>query len=193
MKQNYKKSILGLNTVKAFIIVLLVIAIISIVTLVILGAITSPTFVQNTGATISGTNVNETLTKVNETAQSLTVSTQIGDSCTIIQAVNASNGYVISSTNYTTANGACTIALNSSQPTFNNTLWKVTYSFTYKDPSTTYITSNVSSGLLGFFSSSTTFFALLAVVVIILIISLVVVVVNRFGGEGTGITQEANL
>ncbi|KKK89241.1 hypothetical protein LCGC14_2735050, partial [marine sediment metagenome] len=39
MRTNYKRSILGLNTVKAFIVVMLALAIIGIVTLIVLGAI----------------------------------------------------------------------------------------------------------------------------------------------------------
>jgi hypothetical protein len=49
-----KKSILGLNTVKAFIVVMLSLAIIGVVTLVVLGAISSANITTNVAA-INGT------------------------------------------------------------------------------------------------------------------------------------------
>src|SRR3990167_9687874 len=62
-----KKSILGLNTVKAFIIVLLSLAIIGIVTLVVLGAI------QNANINPAGsTNANATATIVGNVSTGIT-------------------------------------------------------------------------------------------------------------------------
>ena len=55
-KQKTKKSILGLNTVKAFIVVLLSLAIISIVTLIVLGALASANISPAGSAALNGTN-----------------------------------------------------------------------------------------------------------------------------------------
>ena len=56
LKQKTKKSILGLNTVKAFIVVLLSLAIIAIVTLVVLGALANANISPANSASANGTN-----------------------------------------------------------------------------------------------------------------------------------------
>ena len=55
LKQKTKRSILGLNTVKAFIVVMLSLAIISVVTLVVLGAIQSANITTAASTADNGT------------------------------------------------------------------------------------------------------------------------------------------
>jgi len=183
MKQT-KKSILGLNTVKMFVIVLLAVAIIGVISLVVLGALNSPQLQSTTGIVKSGTTVNQTYGVVNETSQTLnaTFAGYNSLSCTPILAINSTDSVVINAPNYTYS--GCNIAFNGGTAFFNNTAWKITYSWSYRaDNGAAAVTQNVSSGIISFFNNSGTYFSLLGVVVIILIISLVVVVVNRFGGE----------
>ena len=177
-----KKSVLGLTTVKAFIIVLLALAIIGIVSIVILGFFSTSTFVAQSGVITSAGIANETLTTVTETGENLAVANYNSVSCTINQVINGSNT-IIGTGNRTVSN--CNLA-SSGTGKLNNTNWLVTYSYTYRsDNGASGIGNNVSNGIVSFFSNASTYFSLLGVVVIILIISLVVVVVNRFGGESS--------
>jgi len=185
MIQN-KKSILGLNTVKAFIVVLLSLAIIGIVTLVVMSSLNTDS-VRTAGAlTVTTLITNETVTAVDSgVAKTLAYGTNPDYTnvvCTIISANNKTSAHLVNSTERTNTN--CAIK-SAGTYFYNNTDWYVTYTATYKDGSkVSGIANNVSSGISSFFGNAGTYFALLGVVVIILIISLVVVVVNRFGGEG---------
>jgi hypothetical protein len=168
-----------LNTVKSFIVVLLSLSIIAIVTLIVLGSINT--------ATVSQLGQVNTVSKTNETSYmsnyiDLSIASYPSASCTVGTITNYTTQTIITSGNYTVSN--CRITLNTNGVTVNSTNWNITWSGTYRDISgVNAITSNVSTGLIGFFTNAGTYFSLLGVVVIILIISLVVVVVNRFGGE----------
>jgi len=183
MRQNYKKSILGLNTVKAFIVVLLSLSIIAIITLVVLGTFVNLN-VQTGYTSIAG----QTTTTVMNTTATYVASTN--SNCKLsVSSITNSTGSACSSGNYTVS--GCTITGSGASGGCNNSVWLVTGSYT-DSQAVTSITQNTSSGIIQFFTNSATFFALLGVVVIILIISLVVVVVNRFGGEaGMGSSQES--
>ena len=194
MKQN-KKSILGLNTVKAFIVVLLSLAIIGIITLVVLGSLNSDQMKQASGQRLSVGVTNESLANVQtNVATDLAYATWTtnpdlsGVTCTVTNAYNATGvATYIRTANYTMGGaGGCTLTgAAAMSPNINNSAWKITYLVTYIDGRPIAgIANNVSGGISAFFGNAGTFFALLGVVVIILIISLVVVVVNRFGGEG---------
>ena len=182
------RGILGLNTVKAFIVVLLALAIIGVVTLIVLGALSEESLIAGTRATNTGVNFNETFTNATQ-LNNLSVSTANSfrsPICTNHIFTNATGGGLITLANVTlTDNGCQWLGLQVSE--FKNNPWNVTYAFSDKGPSGVEdITTNVSTGIVAFFTNSATFFSLLAVVVIILIISLVIVVVNRFGGETGG-------
>jgi hypothetical protein len=188
------RSILGLNTVKAFIVVLLSLAIIAIVTIIILGALSS----SNALPQLNGNVINETTAFINQTVDTLNVLNNASFSgvtnCAVTIAYNSSSNLIIAPGNYTVNSGACTWT-NATAVVWNNTL--VSYTFSYNsvlDNQANSIGGNVSGGITSFFTNSSTFFALLGVVVIILIISLVVVVVNRFGGgESSGTAQNPSL
>jgi hypothetical protein len=183
-KRNYK-GILGLNTVKAFIVVILALAIIAVITLIVLGSLSTETMVTMGGRPIEIVVTNETTSSITQVPQNLKYATENSIVCSDFLIVNSSEGILISSTNYT-ATSSCTIAITSgANMSFNNSDWLVSYTANYKNRDEIQgVVANTSTGIIGFFGNSLTFFALLGVVVIILIISLVVVVVNRFGGEG---------
>ena len=184
---NQKKGILGLNTVKAFVIVLLSLAIVGVITLVILGSLNSGQLQTLTDIRNSTTVANESLAAVNETTVNLVGATTVRPICTVATVTNNTDGVVIASANYTVS--GCTIAFSGGAGglAVNNTAWDVDYVWTQvSSQPVDAITVNVSAGIENFFTNSVTFFALLAVVVIILIIALIIVVVNRFGGETGG-------
>jgi hypothetical protein len=190
-----QKSILGLNTVKAFVIAMLSLAIIGIISLVVLGSFSSTSLISQVGIPLSGTSSNEsTVTAVSEGGVILSKGYYNSPICTVTQCVNATSGTVIPTVNYTAT--SCTVKWAGAELDAigsNNSVWKCSYSWSYKDSSgIDSVTKNTSAGLIGFFGNSVTFFALLGVVVIILIISLVVVVVNRFGGESTSSSGEVS-
>jgi hypothetical protein len=188
MKQK-TKSILGLNTVKAFIIVLLSLAIIAVVTLVVLGAIQNANII----ASATGSATNEKTSSVIKDAPVNLGVLSLGYTnpvCSVSSVVNSTSNTPIGAVNYSLSSNGCAIAwLNTTSPTtggLNNSYWNVTYSYTYNSAGqngVNGIVGNTSSGMIAFFTNAGTYFSLLGVVVIILIISLVVVVVNRFGGE----------
>ena len=68
----------------------------------------------------------------------------------------------------------------------------VTGTFSNANPDTNDLTTNVTSGITGFFDDTSTIFAILIVIVIILAIAIIISVVSRFGGGG-GITGEGSL
>ena len=186
MKLNQKlRSILGLETVKAFIVVLLALAIIGIVALIVLGTITTNSVISQTGLSMTR-NFNETLSSVTEVQRDLTCNKEVNAACSNVVVVNNTDNRVILEGNRTLSN--CQISYttpNQSSGVYNNSIWRISGTCVYRDSSSQGITNNVSSGIISFYNNAPTFFALLAVVVIILIISLVVVVVNRFGGVST--------
>ncbi len=184
MKKNLK-SMLGLNTVKAFIIVLLSLAIIGVVTLVVLASIAN---IQTVGMrTVPVANVS-TGYVMNSTTPYV-VDTTSNCLLTVSGINNGTGGDMVLGGNYSVS--GCTVtALATAGDGYNNTVWFITGTFSDTAPLDT-INENVSAGITSFFTNSTTYFALLGVVVIILIISLVVVVVNRFGGETMG-SREVN-
>jgi hypothetical protein len=187
MKQT-KKGILGLNTIKTFIVVMLALAIVAVVALVILGSFNTTSFISQTGVKYTGTYTNETLQSVVNADGAYTLIgsyPNVAQTCSVTACRNASNGAAIATANWTATN--CLVKYTNTSTDvggFINVLWKCDYTYSYNDGrQAAGIISNVSSGVSGFFGNSTTFFSLLGVVVIILIISLVVVVVNRFGGQ----------
>jgi hypothetical protein len=181
------KGILGLNTVKAFIVVLLALAIIAVVTLIVLGQLASESLISQVGVTVSNSTYNITLTSMNETAQDiLAYSAYNSPACTNHLVTNSSDGELLTSGNYTLTNNGCSIASSADAGVWNNTIVNVSYDFSYRRRDQIgNVVQNTSTGITSFFGNSITYFALLGVVVIILIISLVVVVVNKFGGSGS--------
>ena len=182
------KSILGLNTVKAFIVVMLSLAIIAVVTLIVLGNLVTDTLVKTGGLKTISTNLNESHL-MNGTSPGyidLDDSGEVDVTCDL-DLVTTEAYYVIDSGNYTQSN--CRISNTTS--TFQEENWLISYVSEYnRRDQLNAVSDNVSTGIISFFANATTYFALLGVVVIILIISLVVVVVNRFGGATGGGTGE---
>jgi uncharacterized membrane protein len=187
-----KKGILGLNTVKAFIVVLLALAIVAVVFIIVLGFFSTDSFLSGTAPKSSEIDVtNETVTTPTETGVDLANAGRLSVSCTVGVCINVTGEDAIPADNITAT--GCNVAFAGAEDTdgYNNSNWQCTYSYNYRQSELiTGITDNTTDGVVSFFGNTTTFFSLLVVVVIILIVSLVIVVVNRFGGETGASTQE---
>lgn len=185
-----KKAVLGINTVKAFIIGILAIAVIAIAIIIVLSAISSDSIIDSIGTTIDGGEVvNESVAVLNHTVVDMSVSPFNKVDCEVTSVINATGFEALDPMNFTFASG-CSIVLNTSLDTtsnYNGTAISVSYRYNYVDiPNIKNVTNDVSDGVVEFFSNSSTFFTLLAVVVIILIIAIVIIAVNRFGGNAEG-------
>jgi len=175
-----KKGVLGLDTVKVFMISILALAVIGVAIIIVLNTLDESDVVREGK---SGTNLNDTLTTVAESGEYLTNYTLESAVCTVTYVQNASSAEVISSGNYTTSN--CFIYYSGDDLTYNNSNWNVSYTYTYDLNYAEGIQENVTEGIVDFFSNTTTLFAILVVVVIILAITIIILAVGKFG-EGNG-------
>jgi len=181
LKKLDKKAVLGLDTVKSAFILLLIIAIIAIAMILTLSSLRT---ITDTTMMTSVDIVNQTSTSVNESG-TVIPGTLLLRNCVAsdIIATNASvGGELIESANYTITN--CRIIYKGESGGYNNSIYNLTASYTYSDPETTDILSNISSASSTFFASTGTIFAILIVVVIILAIAIIIAVVSGFGGAG---------
>jgi len=179
-----KRGQVGLDTAKAVMLTLMFVGLLGFLMVLVFQNLSDSSVADGTSGVAYITN--ETLTSVTETGENFAVFSKPDVSCTIGLVVNSTDGAVITSVNYTQSN--CNLAVPTgigAGGTFNNTDWKVHYSYEYN----AYygIHTNISSGTTDFFSNTGTWFALLAVVVIILIIAIVIFAVNRFGGRQGGL------
>jgi len=176
-----KKGQLGLETVKAVMITLLVIAIIG-VTLIVLGSNLSNVSDDIDTTTVSVVN-RSTASAVTQVGAYLTGTSSLRNCVlTITQANNISD--YIEPVNYSTS-GCLVVADGSGFG--NNSIWNITGSYAYSEDNAFNIHRNISGGVTGFFSNTATIFAILVVAVIILAISLIIFAVSRFGGRDAGI------
>jgi len=175
-----KKGILGIDVVKSFMIGILALAIIAIAIVIIMNALD----ISSLTPASSGSASNETLLSVNETGSFFANSIRNSVVCSVFEVRNATTPITIASGNYTVNN--CLISYSAPEDSsFNNSLWNVSYTYTYDDfEGVDEVIANTSQGVTDFFSNAPTFFVLLGVVVIILIISIVVISVNNFGTTG---------
>lgn len=81
----------------------------------------------------AATTVNETITTIIEAGEYVADRGYCGfNNFAVSQAINESSGTFISSGNYTTGNGRQGIIyFTGDDPTFNNTNWNITYTYTY--------------------------------------------------------------
>ena len=172
-----------MDTAKAFIIALLVVAVIAFTLVIALGELSKAT--PNNAISVD----NETTSvNVTEIPVALSVAGFEGSSCNVVRITNETDTPLFNSANFTFSQGDCTIAYSggAANVMINNTLWNLTYTYTHLyQGSSGEVIGNVSVGTTFFFANATTWFTLLAVVVIILIISLVIFAVNRFGGSSS--------
>lgn len=182
-----KKGILGIEYVKPILVSLLILAVLVVVIFLITTSLT--TTVESSESARSEKIVNQTLTTVTESGESLTQATyrQCAITSSTVVIINSTDNAVIPSTNYT-VNSGCRISFSGTEATFyNNTNWKFSGTITFKSPESSQILGNITVGSTNFFKQIPTFMTLLGVVVLILIIGIVIATVMRFQGrEGGG-------
>ena len=184
-----RRGQLGLDTVKAFMVLILVVAIIGFLIVVVMTSLESSA--DTLGATITGeSQINITLGVITETPITIVnPANSKAVTCSVPACINGSESdatdEAISTGNYTISNtdNGCTIAVAAGASAFNfsGATWNCTYSFTYEDASAQNMLRNVSSGTSTFFADADTWFTLLSIVIIILIIAIVIFVVSGFG------------
>jgi len=140
--------------------------------------------VMRDDVTLTGTNANETLVKVNDSVtQSFAIlSTQSAARCTVSEVYNASDGVVILSGNYTQPT---TCQIKSATATFNNTNWNVTYSYAYDTTAATGA-SNASDDVVSALSSGTPWLTILLVVAFAVVV--LGMLIGGLGGAASGKT-----
>ncbi len=175
-----KKGTAGLDVAQKVFMALLVLGVMGFVFIVIFGHLTD-TADDALPVKASTTVVNETLTTVTEAGEDLTVVDYYTVVCTITTVTNSSNSEITTG-NYTHSN--CNL-ISSGDGDFNNSDWKVTFDYTYKDSGARDVSQNLTSGASSFFSNSGTWLTLLSVVIIISIVTLVLNKVKG-GKEGLG-------
>lgn len=169
------KGEVGLDTVKVVMITFLVIAVIAIA-----GFLALVTLSDSVTVSKSGTIANETMTLVNGTGNTTSVSGLLDVGYSSVILLNATDNATIPSTNYTTSGG---YIIGDSASPWLNTVVKVSLTYTYNDDSEVgSISGNYTAGLLKFFANVPTFFILLGVVIIILVIAIVIYAITRING-----------
>lgn len=168
---------MGLNVAKSFLVVLMSLVIIGVTSLIIFNSLQDSEAISEFDD-VSVTN--ETGAFINSTGY--TFDNQGDGSITVNEARNASDGTVISSTEYNVNNSIDPIQLfNATSTTYSN----VNVDYTYEvNSDSTQVVNNASDGVGSFFENTGTWLSLLTVVILILIISAVIFVVNRFGSGG---------
>ena len=175
-----KQGQVGLDTVKAVILAVLVLGTLAVV---IILTVLSMSNVADTVDRYSLKVNNETQT-FNETGNDTAAAGYRAPyTLTNVLITNASSVQVVHVNNYTVV-GQTIKAVSASTNTYLGKKVNVTYSFTYAGNNSYDISSNVTKGLDDFFGNIPTIFAILVVVVIIASIAIVIGVVQRFGGSG---------
>jgi uncharacterized membrane protein len=187
-----KQGQLGMGTVKVVMIGFLILSVLAVaitLSMVELRDVTEK-IDQSTG-----TLTNVTLSSVvNATGGFPTGITSDTRACslTITEVYNATNKSITYNTGNFTTDG-CLIKTTGTGLTAGiiNHPINVTGTFSNANPDTNDLTTNVTSGITGFFDDTSTIFAILIVIVIILAIAIIISVVGRFGGVG-GISGEGS-
>lgn len=189
-----KKAQLGLGTVKAVMIIFLVLGVLAVSIAIIMPLlrdaaetidqvttettnVTTTAVVNEVGTFVTGTNENSRACSLSITEAYFNVSQGAGGDGNITE---------IASGNYTIVGCRLSYSITADEDYgINNTLWNVTGSYTLADSGAADIAGNITGGTKTFFNSTGTIFAILVVVVIILAIAIIVAVVSRFGGGAT--------
>jgi len=173
-----KCGVFGLTAVQTFFGSILAIALLAFVIVIIMGTLQSADLVQSSTGTATETNK-----YINITGYTLGQSGLDGFTGTITEIVNATDGVVIASGNYTLTDSVLYNATATNWADVN-----VTYSYTYDSDAQNQlqsITGNTSTGVTGFFNSISPVYAILAVLVIILVLVVLVRVVQAPTARGS--------
>lgn len=122
--------------------------------------------------------INETLTSVDETGDTVSNATVQGfNSFTVTQAVNASNGVVIGSGNYTVNSDTGTVTISSAGASdlYNGTDWKVSYTYLYGGEAFT----DANKTLVGLGTFADFWEIMVLAIVITIVITLLLIVFGR--------------
>ena len=180
-----KRGQVGLDIVKGVIMTLLVLTILGVVLFLVFSNL-QPVVSNLDTYTNSGSTINETITSVTETGKNLAVYSYDSVVCTITNVINATDGVAIPAANRTTTN--CNLRYSGPTGIFNNTNWKVSYTYTYRPKTSSAnangVGNNISSGIVSFFTYVPTIMAILAVVVIIAAVAILIFYVKGFEGGG---------
>lgn len=191
-----KKGVLGFDTVTAFIVLVLIVAVTAIAAFLAVSVLQTP--VDNENTLSFGPIVNETGAYLNQTGYTITGATLANFSGSFVvtnvwNSTTAGLGYYnlsIPAANFS-AEAATGILRNGTANPGQYTNVSFTYTYAYLGKASTQTTSlinNLTSGTTDFFSNASTFFTLLGVVVILLIIVLVLIAIRRFeGGTSPGL------
>jgi hypothetical protein len=182
--QKKYKGQLGLDTVKAVILSLLIITVIAVATFFILYSLL-PT-AESLAADKAGVNVVNESVVLTPTGNGIELAKNVGvRNCkaTVSAVVNATDGDTIPVAKYVVT-GCFIKAAGTGAGSYAFNATKVTYTYSYDDPYTNNLVQNISYGAESFFTQVPTFFVLLGVVVLILIIAVVIVAVTRFSPTG---------
>lgn len=175
-----KKGVLGLDTVKAVMLVLLTLGILLVVSVLILTLLGNSA--ENAEIKKTGSGTNETITLNASVTDYLAPVYLRNCEATVAYISNNSNvASILTSGNYTQS--GCGITSTSAASLYEGQTVNVTYTYTYNSNNTNMVVTQTTKGAGVFFTYAPTFFILLAVVVLILIIAIVIVAVQRFGGQ----------
>jgi Na+-transporting methylmalonyl-CoA/oxaloacetate decarboxylase gamma subunit len=166
--------------------VILGIVIVGLVLVISIYIISQMGTVMRDDVTLTGTNTNETVIRVNDsvTKSFAILSTQPAARCTVSNVYNATNGIVIIATgNYTQAT-SCQIASTVASP-FKNYNWNVTYSYAYDTTAATGA-SNASDDVVSALSSGTPWLTILLVVAFAVVV--LGMLIGGLGGAASGKT-----
>lgn len=176
-----RRGMLGLDRVKAVMVMVLLLAVIAIAMFLGLNAIIdSNTSLQT--RTIGDNQFNNQTITLNQTGT--LPAALVGRTSPVLSNIIMSNGtaqVVITAGNFTQTGGVFTI-VQSAGNQFNNTAVNVSAAFTYTVPADAVnVRANITTGVVGFFLNVPTIFTVLGAVMIILVVSLILVAVSRFG------------
>lgn len=176
-----KKGILGLDTVKAVMLALIVITLLAVTAIAILVPMMNTADTVDPGTTVAFVNQTTSI-KMNtsQTATLFTFSSLRNCQMTVTTVINTT-GTVIAATGNYTVSGCSISATATPSASANNTFWNVTGTYNYDSATTGIIVGNLTTGTDGFFSNVPTFFVLLGVVVLILVLAIVIVAASRLG------------
>lgn len=169
------KGTAGLNILLSIITMLFIIGLIVMVFVLMSGELATASYTST-----SGSATNETLTTVTGSGESFANSGLRSVVC-ILDATKVYNstGSVIGATNYTYTN--CNLASTTGSP-YNNTDWKVTYTYTYKADSQASKTANSTASAI---ANVTTWFPIIIVITaMVVLILLTVIIITAIRGSG---------
>lgn len=178
-----KKGILGLETVQAVIIALLVLAVIAVATFLALDSLVGTGKVLSSTALVSNIPFgNETINLTDTPTQPASVIGFVGVTYTSLFVTNATDGVEITSANFTVdSNGAFVTAVGGSFNATNVNISSGAWTNT-KTSDGQNLVNNVTNGTAQFFANIPTVMIILGAVVIILAVVLIILAVGRISG-----------